>query len=93
MHLTVVLSALALSALPLAAQQASFVYRLGKDTVAIEQFTRAGSRWTGEMLQRSGAAVTLVRYEMTLAARPSGTVDSWLQADERRCRTSRRKHG
>ena len=83
MHLTVVLSALALSALPLAAQQASFVYRLGKDTVAIEQFTRAGSRWTGEMLQRSGAAVTLVRYEMTLGrnGRPATVAIRRLQSD------------
>ena len=83
MHLTVVLSTLALSALPLAAQQASFVYRLGKDTVAIEQFTRTGGRMTGEMVQRSGAAVTLVRYEMTLGrnGRPATVAIRRLQAD------------
>ena len=39
------------------AQQASLVYRLGKDTVAIEQFTRTATGMTGEMVQRSGAAV------------------------------------
>jgi hypothetical protein len=83
MHLTIVLSALAISALPLAAQQASFVYRLGKDTVAIEQFTRSGGRIMGEMVQRSGAAVTLVRYEMTLgrSGRPATVTIRRLQAD------------
>lgn len=83
MHLTVVVSTLAISALPLAAQQASFVYRLGKDTVAIEQFTRTGDRVTGEMVQRSGAAVTLVRYEMTLGrnGRPTTVAIRRLQAD------------
>lgn len=64
------------------AQQASFVYRLGKDTVAIEQFTRTGDRVTGEMVQRSGAAVTLVRYEMTVRnGRPATVAIRRLQAD------------
>lgn len=48
------------------AQQASLVYRLGKDTVAIEQFTRSSNRISGEMVQRSGAVVSVVRYEATL---------------------------
>jgi hypothetical protein len=83
MRLTVVLSALAFGSIPLGAQQASFVYRLGKDTVAIEQFTRTGARMSGEMVQRSGAAVTLVRYEMTLGrnGRPATVAIRRLQAD------------
>ncbi|CAG1772495.1 hypothetical protein BAC2_02562 [uncultured bacterium] len=52
------------------AQQASFVYRLGKDTVAIDQYTRTANRLSGEMVQRTGASVILVRYEMAL--RPDG---------------------
>lgn len=54
------------SALP--AQSASLVYRLGKDTVAIEQYTRTATGVEGEMVQRSGAAVVLWRYALTLGA-------------------------
>ena len=62
-----ILVLLALSASPslLAAQQATFIYRLGKDTVAIDQYTHQGNRIAGTMAQRAGAAVTVVRYEMT----------------------------
>ena len=57
-------AALMLGAMPLAAQQTTLVYRLGKDTVAIEQYTNQGNRIAGTMAQRVGAAVTVVRYEM-----------------------------
>ena len=36
----------------LSAQSASLTYRLGKDTLAIEQYTRNASGITGEMVQR-----------------------------------------
>ncbi|MEP7000412.1 MAG: hypothetical protein ABI969_08020, partial [bacterium] len=38
------------------AQQASFVYRLGKDTVAVEQYARTATKLTGEVVSRSGVA-------------------------------------
>ena len=50
----------------LPAQTASFVYRLGADTVAIEQYTRAGNKISGEMVQRNGAAVVRYTYDMTV---------------------------
>lgn len=50
----------------LAAQPASFVYRLGVDTLAIEQYTRTATGMTGEMVQRSGGAVALTKYTITL---------------------------
>ncbi|HEX6942934.1 MAG TPA: DUF2911 domain-containing protein [Gemmatimonadaceae bacterium] len=50
--------------LPLAAQQVTLAYRLGKDTVAIEQYAHQNSRISGVMVQRAGAAVTVTRYEM-----------------------------
>lgn len=50
---------------PLAAQSASLVYRLGKDTVAIEQFTRTATAINGEMVQRNGPAV--IRYQYSVA--------------------------
>ena len=58
--------ALALAAHTLAAQPASFVYRLGKDTVAIEQYTRTATSLTGEMVQRTGGAVARFVYTMEL---------------------------
>ena len=57
--------ALCVTAPCLSAQQATFVYRLGKDTVAIEQYVHQGNRIAGTMAQRAGAAVTVVRYELT----------------------------
>jgi hypothetical protein len=65
MRAILVLLALSTSALRLDAQQATFIYRLGKDTVAIDQYTHQGNRIAGTMAQRVGAAVTVVRYEMT----------------------------
>jgi hypothetical protein len=65
------------------AQQASLVYRLGKDTVAIEQYTRSATGMTGEMVQRSGAAVARYQYTITLAknGRPTTASIKRLNAD------------
>ena len=49
-----------------AAQSASLTYRLGKDTLAIEQYTCTATSLTGEMVQRSGPAVARVTYTVTL---------------------------
>lgn len=56
----------AIPAATLCAQQASFVYRLGKDTVGVEQFTRAANRLTGEVVSRNGAAVVRTQYDATI---------------------------
>ncbi|MEO8622368.1 MAG: DUF2911 domain-containing protein [bacterium] len=48
------------------AQQASFVYRLGKDTLAVEQYTRTATRLTGDVVSRSGVAVVRTQYDATL---------------------------
>ena len=48
------------------AQQSSFVHRLGRDTIAVEQFTRTADRFTGEVVSRGGTAVTRLQYEVTL---------------------------
>jgi hypothetical protein len=58
------LLAIAFLPLPVAAQQVTLAYRLGKDTVAIEQYTHQNNRIAGVMVQRAGAAVTVTRYEM-----------------------------
>lgn len=63
-------SFVALSATPLAAQSASLVYRLGKDTLAVEQFTRTATSINGEMVQRNGPAV--VRYQYSMAVGKDG---------------------
>ncbi len=57
------------SAIPtatLGAQQASFVYRLGKDTVAVEQYTRTASKLTGDVVSRTGPVVVRTQYDVTL---------------------------
>jgi hypothetical protein len=48
--------------------QASFVYRLGKDTVAVEQYTRTANRLTGEVASRQGAVVVRTTYDAALGA-------------------------
>jgi hypothetical protein len=48
------------------AQQSSLVHRLGRDTIAVEQFTRTGDRVTGEVVSRGGTAVTRLQYEVAL---------------------------
>jgi DUF2911 family protein len=68
MRLPLAALALLASAPTLGAQQATLVYKLGKDTVAIEQYTHQGNRVTGTMAQRAGAAVTIVKYELTYSA-------------------------
>jgi len=74
---------LALSAASLSAQSASLVYKLGKDTLAIEQYTRTATSLTGEMVQRSGPAVARVQYSVALGkdGRPTGASIKRLQAD------------
>jgi len=54
-------------AIALHAQEAAIVYRLGHDTVAVEQFTRTPTRFSGETVVRSGPAVSRTQYDITLA--------------------------
>src|SRR6187431_550197 len=63
-----VLIAVLLVAAPSAAsaQDALLVYRLGKDTLAVEQYTRTATAMSGEMVQRNGAAVVRFAYSITL---------------------------
>lgn len=72
-----------ISATSVSAQPASLVYRLGKDTVAIEQYTRTATGMTGEMVQRSGAAVVRYQYSIVLAknGRPTTAAIKRLNAD------------
>ena len=44
------------------------MHRLGKDTIAVEQYTRTGNRLVGEVATRQGGAVNRIQYEVTLAA-------------------------
>jgi hypothetical protein len=53
---------------PLLAQDATIVYRLGRDTVAVERFSRSATRFNGEMVTRSGNAVSRTQYDLTLAS-------------------------
>lgn len=73
----------ALAAAPLAAQQASLTYLLGKDTLAVEQWSRTATALTGEMVQRSGPAVIRVQYRLALGrdGRPTGGAITRLAAD------------
>lgn len=70
-------------AVRLDAQAASLVYTLGKDTVAIEQWTRSANALEGEMVQRNGAVVARLRYRFTLGrdGRPTAASLARLQAD------------
>ena len=64
------------------AQEGVIVYTLGRDTLAIEQFSRTATRLVGEMVSRSGAAVTRTQYDLTLAnGRLTAAVVRRLQAD------------
>ncbi|MGQ0648217.1 MAG: DUF2911 domain-containing protein [Gemmatimonadaceae bacterium] len=59
-----------LLALPISSvlgQEGVVIYRLGRDTVAIERYSRSATRLGGEMVTRSGAAVTRTTYDLTLA--------------------------
>ena len=65
-----------------AAQDGVIVYRLGRDTAAIEQFARSATRFTGEMVSRVGASVVRTQYELTLdKGRPTAAVIRRRQAD------------
>ena len=48
------------------AQDALLIYRLGKDTLAVERYTRSATGMSGEMVQRTGAAVVRFTYSITL---------------------------
>lgn len=81
-------SLIAVAALPLvgatrlSAQDATLVYRLGRDTVAVEQFTRSATKFSGETVVRSGGAVTRTQYDITLAGgKPTAMVIRRRQAD------------
>ena len=70
--------AIALALVPTAtvlAQDATMVYRLGKDTVAVETFTRTPAKMTGETVVRSGGAIVRTSYDITIAGnRPTAVV-------------------
>lgn len=70
-----VASAMALST-PVSGQEAAFVVLLGKDTVAIEKYTRTATKLTGELVSRFGAAGSRLSYEVTLGSngRPTAIV-------------------
>ena len=82
-HLVCLVSAAVVCAAPACAQQASFVYRLGKDTLAIEQYTRTASRLVGEMVQRTATAVVRIQYDIALGtdSRPTSASLKRRQAD------------
>jgi hypothetical protein len=65
------------------AQDGVLVYRLGQDTVAIEQFSRTRTQLTGETVVRSGPSVTRTQYHVTVGrdGRPTGAVIRRRQAD------------
>jgi hypothetical protein len=48
------------------AQEASFVHRLGRDTMAVEQYIRTAHRLVGEIASRQGAAVTRLQYDVAI---------------------------
>lgn len=67
----------------LSAQSATITYRLGTDTVAVEQFTRSANRIAGEMVQRAGGAVQRFQYEMAIGpnGKPVSASIKRMQAD------------
>lgn len=78
----VVAAAVLTCAARLSAQDATIVYRLGRDTVAVEQFTRSATKFSGETVIRSGPTVTRTQYDITLAAgKPTAMVIRRRQAD------------
>jgi hypothetical protein len=56
-----------LAAGPLAAQTGAFVTTLGRDTTAVEQYTRAGNTVTGDLVTRPGGTI-VNHYVLTLNA-------------------------
>lgn len=69
-HPMLAISAAALLSLPAPAlgQDASFVVVLGKDTVAIEKYSRSATRLTGEVASRFGATGNRLSYDVTLGS-------------------------
>jgi hypothetical protein len=64
------------------AQDGVIVYRLGRDTVAIEQYSRSSSRLTGEMVSRGGGAVIRTQYDIALSGgRPTAATVKRLRPD------------
>jgi hypothetical protein len=59
------------------------VYRLGKDTAAVEQFTRTATSIAGDMVQRNGPAIARYRYAITLGkdGRPTAALLQRLNQD------------
>lgn len=55
-------------ATPAFAQDGAFVVMLGKDTVAIEKYTRSATKLTGELASRFGAAGNRLSYDVTIGA-------------------------
>jgi hypothetical protein len=73
---------LAVPVAPLLAQDGTIIYRLGRDTVGVEQFTRTSTRFAGETVTRVGAGVFRLQYDITLAGgRPTAAVLRRVQAD------------
>src|SRR5262245_55898403 len=60
-------AALTLFASAALAQDGVIVYRLGRDTVAVEHYGRERNRFFGEVVTRTGAAVVRTQYEITLS--------------------------
>jgi hypothetical protein len=77
------LSGLLLTPVVLAAQPATMVYRLGRDTAAVEQFTRTATDVSGDMVQRTGTTVARYRYRVTIGrtGRPTNATITRLQPD------------
>lgn len=82
LHFSLFTALLAAPAARTFAQDATIVYRLGRDTVAVEQFTRTPARLVGETVIRSGPTVTRTQYDMTLSGgRATAAVLRRRQAD------------
>ena len=70
-----------LPASALAQQEGTIVYRLGRDTVAVEQYTNRSGRLTGELVGRSGGAITRLEYEVLSSGRLTSAVVRRKQPD------------
>ncbi|MBL0938490.1 MAG: DUF2911 domain-containing protein [Gemmatimonadaceae bacterium] len=81
--LTALVLAAPLATDTLSAQPSSIVYRLGKDTSAIEQFTRSATALNGDMVQRAGPAIARYRYTIALGkdGRPTAATLNRLNQD------------
>ena len=76
-HLALALGAAVLigGSAPLSAQDGTFVLLLGKDTMAVEKYTRTATKLAGDVASRFGAAGTRLTYDVTLAnGRPTAIV-------------------